>query len=178
MNSGKVSYQKTNVVFFFEICVKDVKTIHKWIHKVHKNYFWDLAYHSPRLNINQLPSGHVFGRCGEGGYLRPSGLGQDWSQSAAGGGLERYGRDATCQNFVVGIVGEAHLPAEGRAREWMLGGIEDGYDILSFDMHLMFQGLLLVVSFHICFNVANVFSATRCSCPLDESEARSEETRE
>lgn len=54
----------------------------------------------------------------------------------------------------------------------------DGYDILSFDMHLMFQGLLLVVSFHICFNVVNVFSTARCSCPLDESEALSEETRE
>ena len=79
---------------------------------------------------------------------------------------------------MVGIVGEAHLPAEGRAWEWMLEGIEDGYDILSFDMHLMFQGLMLVVSsqmykfvINLLYNVVTVFSTARCSCPLDESEA-------
>ena len=123
------------------------------------------------VELNQLP-GHVFGRSGKGGYLWPSGLGQDRSQSATGGGLERHGRDATCQSFVAGIVGEAHLPAEGRAWEWMLGGLtDDQMDVLSFDMHLMFQCLLLVVSSRICCNVVPVVSAARCSYTLDESEA-------
>ena len=44
-------------------------------------------------------------------------------------------------------------------------------DVWSFDMHLMFQCLLLVVSSRICCNVVPVVSAARCSCTLDESEA-------